>query len=150
MQTLCRTRAHLQILCRFDAALMNVLCTLFLKSVFGRLCRLCPSVHVCNYLACILCTLCLWCVSSRSCASCIAVSTSMLALRRLLPNDAWLLVFFALVLTAVLIRPLVTFVEIVRQKALISKFLRYRSLQLQYRNSISKCFNIETYVLRYR
>jgi hypothetical protein len=41
-------------------------------------------------------------VSSRSCASLIAASTSgsMLALRMLQPNDAWLLVFFALVPSA--------------------------------------------------
>ena len=44
-------------------------------------------------------------VSSRSCASCIAASTSMLALRMLPPNEAWLLVFFALVLTAVFRHP---------------------------------------------
>ena len=38
----------------------------------------------------------------------------MLALRMLPPNDAWLLVFFALVLMAVFIRLSVMFVEMVR------------------------------------
>jgi hypothetical protein len=44
-------------------------------------------------------------------SSAIAASTSMLALKMLPPNYAWLLVFFALVLTAVFIRLSVTFVE---------------------------------------
>ena len=51
-------------------------------------------------------------VWSRSCASSTAASISMLALRMLQPTEAWLLVFFALVLTAVFIRLSVTFVEI--------------------------------------
>ncbi len=46
-------------------------------------------------------------------ASWIAGSTSMLELRLLQQNDAWLLVFFALVLTAVFILLTVTFVEMV-------------------------------------
>ena len=62
-------------------------------------------------------------VSSRSCASWIAASTSMLALRMLPPNDAWLLVFFALVLTAVFIRLSVTFVEMVRGRPTVLRLL---------------------------
>jgi hypothetical protein len=49
--------------------------------------------------------------------------TSMLALRMLPPNDAWLLVFFALVLTAVFIRLSVTFVEMVRGRPTVLRLL---------------------------
>ena len=44
----------------------------------------------------------------------------MLALRMLPPTEAWLLVFFALVLTAVFIRLSVTFVEMVRHRPIVA------------------------------